>query len=255
VAFFSDNFDDILFEGRNKTYGAFEMRRKYYRQLIISASASFLVFVLIFLVPYLIINRPEKALKLSPYYTEYISSQPVDIIPPEDELLPELIKLQKKAAYTVPQVVTNVDDQALSDLNNDTEESDTTTQGNNTDGSTHGVLDGEGADDDAIYTYVQEPPVFPGGDLARKSFIQRNIVYPQLAKQNKIHGIVYVSFIVEKNGTLTNAKIMQGIGAGCDDEALRVVRLMPKWKAGKRQGHEVRVQIVMPLNFILQAAK
>jgi periplasmic protein TonB len=253
VAFISDNFDDILFEGRNKSYGAFEMRRKYYRQLIIAAAASFLVFVLIFLIPYIIINRPEKVWKQSPIYSEYISSQPVDIVQPEDELLPELKKLQKKAAYTVPQVVTNEDDQALSDLNNDAEESDTTTKGNNPDGSTLGVLDGEGADDDAIYTYVQEPPVYPGGDLARKSFIQHNIVYPQLAKQNKIHGIVYVSFIVEKNGTLTNAKIMQGIGAGCDDEALRVVSKMPRWKPGKRQGHEVRVQIVMPLNFILQS--
>jgi periplasmic protein TonB len=252
VAFFSDNIDDILFENRNKTYGAFEMRRKYNKQFIISALVSVLVFVLIFLIPFIIINRPEKALKESPYYTEFISSQPVDIVPPEDELLPELIKLQKKAAYTVPQVVTNADEKALSDLNSDTEEADTTLKGNNPDGSTHGVLDGEGADDDAIYTYVQEPPVFPGGDMARKSFIQHNIVYPQLAKQNKIQGIVYVSFIVEKNGTLTNAKIMQGIGAGCDDEALRVVKLMPKWKPGKRQGHEVRVQIVMPLNFILQ---
>jgi periplasmic protein TonB len=252
VTFFSDNFDDILFRSRNKTYGAYELRKKYYKQLIISAIVALSVFVLIFLIPYIIINRPERVLKESPYYTEFFP-QPKDMIRPENDLLPELKKLQKKAAFTVPQVVTNVDDKALSDLNDDSEESDTTNKGNNTDGSSHGVLDGEGTDNDAIYTYVQEPPVFPGGDLARKSFIQHNIIYPQLAKQNKIQGIVYVSFIVEKNGTITNIKIMQGIGAGCDDEALRVVRLMPRWKAGKRQGHEVRVQIIMPLNFILQS--
>ena len=251
MAFFSDNFDDILFESRNKIYGAFEMRRKYYKQLIISASISFLVFVLIFLIPYLIINRPEKALKESPYYSEYISSQPIDIIQPEDELLPELKKLQKKAAFTVPQVVTNVDDQTLSDLNNDAEESDTTTKGNNSDGSTHGVLDGEGTDDDAIYTYVQEPPVYPGGEQALKSFLQRNIRYPKLAIDNKIQGKVHVSFVVEKNGTLSNLKVVQGIGAGCDDEALRVVSKMPRWKPGKRQDHEDRFQLMMPVNFIL----
>jgi periplasmic protein TonB len=253
VSIFPDNFDDILFKDRNKTYGAYILRKKYYKQLLLSILIIIPVFILVALILYLIINQPETILKESPYYSEYLSQPSANIIQPDEELLPELKKLQKKAAYTIPQVVTNEDEQALSDLNTDSEESDTTTNGTSNSGSSNGVLDGSGTDDDAIYTFVQEPPSFPGGDLARKSFIQRNIRYPKLAIQNKIQGRVYVSFIVEKNGSVSNVKVIQGIGAGCDDEAIRVVMMMPRWKPGKRQGHEVSVQQNMPINFILPA--
>jgi periplasmic protein TonB len=249
---FSDNFDDILFRNRNRDYGAYVLRNKYRIRVIISLCISVTVFVLIFLIPYIIINQPEPVLKESSFLTEYINSPPPDMAQP-DELLPELKKLQKKAAYTVPIVVANEDDQALSELNADAQKSDTTLNGTNTDGSNHGVLDGSGSDDNAIYTVVQESPEFPGGAQARKTFLQRNIRYPKLAINNKIQGIVHVSFIVEKNGALTNVKITQGVGAGCDEEALRVIRLMPRWKPGKQQGHEVRVVIDLPIAFILQS--
>jgi periplasmic protein TonB len=253
VSIFPDNFDDILFKDRNKSYGAYILRKKYHKQLLLSILIIIPVFILVAVILYIIINQPEPVLKESPYYSEYLSQPSANIIQPDEELLPELKKLQKKAAYTVPRVVTDEDEQVLSDLNADSEESDTTTNGTNNSGSSNGVLDGFGVDDNAIYTYVQEPPAFPGGDQARKAFLQRNIRYPKLATQNKIQGIVHVSFIVEINGTLTNLKITQGIGAGCDDEALRVIRMMPRWKAGKRQGREVRVVIDLPITFILQA--
>lgn len=86
-------------------------------------------------------------------------------------------------------------------------------------------------------------------------FLRNNIKYPSLALQNKIQGKVYISFIIEKDGSISNVKVLQGIGAGCDEEALRVTRLMPKWKPGKTQGHEVRVVINMPVNFVLQMSK
>jgi periplasmic protein TonB len=253
VSLFSDNFNDFLFQNRNKTYGAYLLRKRYNKQLVLSTLFTVAFFVLVAVISFLIVNRPEPDLKESPYFSEYLPQPTVNIIQPDEALLPELKKLEKKAAYTAPQVVFNADEQELSDLNTDADPADTTTNGTNANGSSNGVLDGSGVDDDAIYTYVQEPPAFPGGDLARKSFIQRNLKYPQLALQNKIQGIVYASFVVEKDGSITSIKILQGIGAGCDDEALRVVRLMPKWKAGKRQGHEVRVQLIMPLNFILQS--
>ncbi len=253
MSFFSDNIDEILFNARNKSYGAYFLRRRYYKQLLFAFLISISVFTLCFLIPFLIINQPEDTLVESPYFSEYLSAPPKDIPPPDETLLPEIKKLEKKAAYTVPKVVFNQEDQDLSNLDTETEKSDTTTKGKSVDGSSNGVLDGEGSDDNAIYTYVQEVPTFPGGEQAMKNFLQRNIVYPKLAYQNKIQGRVYVAFIVEKNGTLSAIKVAQGIGAGCDDEAVRVVRIMPKWKAGKRQGHEVRVQIIMPINFILQA--
>jgi periplasmic protein TonB len=252
VSNFPDNFDDILFKDRNKTYGAYLLRKKYHKQLSLSILIIISVFTLVAIISYLIINQPEHLLKESPYYSDFLSQSPVNIIQPDDELLPELRRIQKKAAYTIPQVVTNEDDQALSDLNTDSEKSDTTINGTSNSGSSNGVLDGSGSDNDAIYTYVQEPPEYPGGDQARKSFLQRNIRYPKLAIQNKIQGKVYVSFIVEKNGSVSNVKVVQGIGAGCDDEAIRVAMMMPRWRPGKSQGHEVRVLQNMPINFILQ---
>ena len=249
----SDNIDDILFSKKNQSYGAYFLRKRYYKQLLFAILISISVFTLVFLVPYLIITQPEDTHVESPYFSEYLSTPPKNIPPPDETLLPEIKKLEKKAAFTVPKVVFNEDEQELNKLNTDNDKADTTTKGTNTNGSSNGVLDGDGSDDNAIYTFVQEVPSFPGGEQAMKLFLQRNTIYPKLAQQNKIQGRVYVSFIVEKNGSLSAIKVAQGIGAGCDDEAVRVVRLMPKWKAGKRQGHEVRVQIIMPINFILQA--
>jgi len=252
VSIFSDNLDEILFQNRNKVYGAYLLRKKYHKQLLLSFLIIVSAFSTIAFIEYLLINQPEPEIKESPFFSEFMPQPQNNNIQPPEELLPELKKLEKKAAYTVPKIVNNEDDQT-NDLNADQERSDTTNSGTSNNGSSNGVLDGSGTDDNAIYTYVQEAPAFPGGEQALKSFVQHNIVYPKLAKQNKIQGRVYVSFVVEKNGSLTDIKVVQGIGAGCDDEALRVVRLMPKWKPGRRQGHEVRCYISMPLNFVFQS--
>ena len=247
----SDNFDEILFRNRNTVYGAYVFRRNYNKRLFISVLIAAGFFVILFVIPFVYMKKPETVLKESPVYSDYFPIPPKEIIEPDELILPELKRIQNKAAFTAPQVVINADEKELSDLNTEDEKSDTTLNGSNPDGSSAGVLDGTGSKDDPIYTYVQEQPMFPGGDAARKIFIQRNLTYPKLAINNKIQGVVYTSFIVEKDGTLSNIKVLQGIGAGCDDEALRVIRMMPRWKPGKRQGHEVRVQVQMPLKFIL----
>jgi protein TonB len=253
VNIFSDNLDEILFQNRNKIYGAYLLRKKYHKQLLLSFLIIISVFSTIALIVFLLINQPEPEIKESPFFSEFMPQPQTNQIQPPEELLPELKKLEKKAAYVVPKIVNSDDDLTSNDLNVDQERSDTTNLGTSNNGSSNGVLDGSGTDDNAIYTYVQELPAFPGGEQALKSFIQRNMIYPKLAQQNKIQGRVYVSFVVEKNGSLTDIKVVQGIGAGCDDEALRVVRLMPKWKPGRRQGHEVRCYISMPLNFVFQS--
>lgn len=102
-----------------------------------------------------------------------------------------------------------------------------------------------------IFTVVEENPMFPGGDEARMTFLRDNIKYPQMARESGIQGTVYVTFVVEPSGSITNIKILRGIGGGCDEEALRVVRQMPKWKPGKQRGKSVRVQFNMPIRFVL----
>lgn len=105
--------------------------------------------------------------------------------------------------------------------------------------------------DDEVYTDVVTDPEFPGGMEALYQYIANNIQYPQLARDNAITGKVYVTFFVEKDGRITNPKILRDIGGGCGDEAIRVVKSMPRWSPGKQRGKPVRVQFNLPVNFNL----
>jgi len=106
-----------------------------------------------------------------------------------------------------------------------------------------------------VFKIVEEPAEFSGGETARLNFLSQNLKYPDEARKNNIQGIVYVGFIVEPDGSLTDIKILRGIGGGCDEEVLRVVSIMPKWKPGKQSGKNVRVQFSMPVKFVMQGGK
>ena len=106
--------------------------------------------------------------------------------------------------------------------------------------------------EEEVFVIVEQVPEYPGGDEARLNFLRNNIKYPQMAREAGIQGTVYVSFVVEKDGSVTQVKIARGIGGGCDEEAIRVTKLMPKWKSGKQRGKEVRVSYNMPIKFTLQ---
>lgn len=102
-----------------------------------------------------------------------------------------------------------------------------------------------------IFTVVEESPAFPGGIAARTKFLQENMIYPQIARENRIQGTVYVTFVVEINGNLTDVRVLRGIGGGCDEEAVRVIKTMHNWSPGKQRGKPVRVQFNMPIKFTL----
>jgi len=112
----------------------------------------------------------------------------------------------------------------------------------------------EPVDPDAgkVFTYVEEQPTFPGGESAMYEYLQKNIKYPPLARENGITGRVFLTFIVGPDGDIRDVKVLRGIGAGCDEEAMRVVKTMPKWKPGKQNGRSVNVQFNMPINFTLK---
>lgn len=103
-----------------------------------------------------------------------------------------------------------------------------------------------------VYNVVEVDPKFPGGIEALYKYLAENITYPQQAKDSGIQGRVYVTFVVEKDGSITGAKVLRGIGGGCDEEALRVVNAMPKWTPGKQLGEPVRVQFNLPVVFKLK---
>jgi protein TonB len=103
-----------------------------------------------------------------------------------------------------------------------------------------------------IFTIVENDPEFPGGMDALYKYLAENIKYPQLARDNGITGKVFVTFVVERDGSIANVKLLRDIGGGCGAEAIRVVKSMPKWNPGKQRGKAVRVQFNLPVNFTLK---
>ena len=107
-------------------------------------------------------------------------------------------------------------------------------------------------DKNGVYQICEQMPEFPGGEKALMDYVSKNVVYPQEAQNKGISGRVFVSFIVEKDGSVSNVKVQRGIGGGCDEEAVRVISAMPNWKPGKMKGEPVRVSYMMPITYKLQ---
>ena len=106
-------------------------------------------------------------------------------------------------------------------------------------------------EESAAFVVVDEEPQYPGGMDALYAFLKENIRYPQQARDNGITGKVYVTFVVEKDGSISNPRLLRDIGGGCGAEAIRVVRMMPRWIPGKLRGETVRVQFNLPVKFTL----
>jgi protein TonB len=103
-----------------------------------------------------------------------------------------------------------------------------------------------------IFTVVEQNPEFPDGQAALMKYLAANIKYPTLARENNISGKVILQFVVDEDGGISDIKAARGIGGGCDEEAIRVVKSMPKWKPGKQRGRPVKVRFTLPVSFKLE---
>ncbi len=110
------------------------------------------------------------------------------------------------------------------------------------------VVEEEAADE--IFTVVEENASFPDGDV--QAYLGKKIVYPEIAVENGIQGRVVLQFVVEKDGSITDIKVVRGVDSSLDKEAMRVVKEMPKWKPGKQRGKPVRSRFTLPVAFRLQ---
>lgn len=107
-------------------------------------------------------------------------------------------------------------------------------------------------DNDETFMVVEKMPEFPGGISALQAFLAKNIQFPAAAAETDVQGTVYVYFVVEKDGSISNIRILRGIGAGCDEEAERVISMLPKWKPGEQRGKPVKVSYNIPVIFKLK---
>jgi protein TonB len=110
----------------------------------------------------------------------------------------------------------------------------------------------ESVKDTFLHKITEVSPKFPGSEEARLKFLRDNIKYPEEARKKNIQGTVYTSFVIERDGSVSDVKIFRGIGDGLDDEAVRVVKSMPKWIPGKNNGKPVRSLFMMPIKFTLR---
>lgn len=105
--------------------------------------------------------------------------------------------------------------------------------------------------DEEVFSVVEQMPSFPGGEAQMMAYISKNLKYPEIAYKSGIQGRVFVKFVVERDGSITNVVVQRGIGGGCDEEAVRVIQSMPKWNPGKQKGETVRVSYMVPIFFKL----
>lgn len=103
-----------------------------------------------------------------------------------------------------------------------------------------------------VFTFVEQMPEFPGGDAELIKFLQKNIVYPQMERDNDIQGKVLIRFVVGEDGSVSDVSVVRGVSSGLDKEAQRVVKMLPKFKPGKQQGKAVKVYYNLPVVFKLQ---
>lgn len=253
--FYVDELNEIVFSNRNKEYGAYAMRNSYKKFLNRSVLIGVAILLVIVLIPFFIWKQSANANEEKTVTAEMMdmATDKKEEAPPPPPPPPEQV-MEQKAKFTAP-VVTS-DTSEVVDINQD--DLNKTTVNTNVNTNEEIVIDEGGGEniieeviETPIFTVVEEMPTFPGGDEARIKFLTENIKYPQMAKESGIQGTVFVTFVIDEKGRVADVKILRGIGGNCDEEAIRVVKMMPPWNAGKQSGKPVRVQFNMPIKFTL----
>jgi periplasmic protein TonB len=253
--FYVNQLDEIVFSNRNKEYGAYALRKAYKKFINRSVIIGVGILLLVVLIPFFIWKQTANANEEKTITTEMMdmATDKKEEAPPPPPPPPDQV-MEQKAKFTAP-VVTS-DTTEVTDINQDDLNKNTVNTNVNTNEEI--VVDDDGGDqiieevvETPIFTVVEEMPTFPGGDESRIKFLTENIHYPQMAKESGIQGTVYVTFVIDEKGRVADVKVLRGIGGGCDEEAVRVVKMMPPWNSGKQSGKPVRVQFNMPIKFTL----
>ncbi|MBE0648798.1 MAG: energy transducer TonB [Bacteroidales bacterium] len=251
----TESLEEIVFRHRNKTYGAYQLRRDYRK--FITISMIFALFVTSAAISYPLVTaiyyKPPPPIK-DKTITGVELKNPKDEQKPKPEI-PEAPEPEiEKVRFVVPVVVDSAGDESFG-----------------VQSELEGKINTEVPEENPVITIVEDRPAvieqpivetpelfveimpeFPGGVAAMRRYLSESIKYPENAKELGIQGMVYINFVVEKDGSITKVKLLRGIGEGCDEEALRVVRAMPKWHPGSQQGKTFRVSYNLPVRFTLR---
>lgn len=260
---------DLVFADRNKSYGAYELRQHYNQRLIIS----------LFIASFLMVSLVSFPLIKLKYFTDKIIIEPFvkdptivvlnplqqkKVIIPQTSTPPSSTVRVQTTRFVPPVVVSTPvteNPPVISSIN--TPVGPQNVEGPVTNGLDNIIDDpsqgnGQGVDMPADngnslvgMEILEKMPEFPGGMSAFANFLRKNLRYPESAREAGISGKVFISFVVEKDGRLTDVKVLRGIGYGCDQEATRVLKKSPLWNPGIQNKREVRVLYTIPLVFTL----
>lgn len=257
----SIRWDDIVFENRNKAYGAYLIRYIYSKHVVLAVVFTILTFSLVLALPTIIEffqgkgDVEEVALK-TVKYTDLAPPPPIDKeIPPPPQLdIPPPVKTIIKF---LPPKVTEKEVAEEEEMPTIEEVKKNDVGAETVEGTGDVVFDEpveeitKESDEDVIFTVVEQQAEYPGGFAEMSKFVGKNLKYPAAPRRMNIEGSVFVSFVVDKEGNLSDIQIVKGIHADCDKEAIRVVKLMPPWKPGKQNGRAVKSRFVLPIKFKL----
>ena len=261
----SREWRELIFEGKNQEYGAYYLRetsnKRHIRALIIITSLAVILALLPAIFKFVQDRLPkEEIVDTGVELTDVDINKPKeeDDKPPEIEIPQQ--EQQTQTAYVAPVITERPVAQEQQQIQEDLNEKPILV----------GIQDvKDGVDDapikdlddvvkvagpkkDSIYTYVDEPPTYPGGETARLKFLASKVVYPPVDLETGTQGVVYIQFTVSPSGKLTDFKVVRNVSQGLDAEALRVAKLMPDWNPGRKNGELVYVSFKMPVNFKLQ---
>lgn len=270
----SNEWTDLVFEGRNQAYGAYQLRKGTSKRniwaLLIVGLAAALLYLGLQLQKMAEANKKvenTQAVELAKLQTEKKKEAKVEkkeVIKQEPEKVVEQVKSSVK--FTAPVIKKDEEVKEEDEIKLDeVQKSDKavgafTVEGNDEVGGAVLKAKEEIAapeppkhvEETKVFTVVEQMPMFPGGDAALMSYLANNIHYPTVAAENGVQGRVVVGFVVERDGSITDVSVLRGVDPSLDREAMRVVKSMPRWTPGKQNGSAVRVKYQVPVAFRLQ---
>ena len=248
-------FDDIVFETRNKEYGAYKLRTKYNRTVMWALLVGIVIIATTIITPYLNAKALENRMKRAERQVEIKMEnldQPNETAAPPPPPPPPPADVVQQQRYVPPVVVDSIKPEDVTQLMTADD-----AQVEIKDQEVVEVVEvkeevQEAEPEEIPFVVVEEMPMFPGGDAELLKYIGANTVYPDIAKENNIQGRVIVRFCVTAKGGVSQVSILKGVDPELDKEAIRVVNTLPAFKPGKQGGKPVPVWYMVPITFTLK---
>ena len=250
-------FDDIVFEERNKEYGAYKLRKKYSKTVLVSLAIGIVILATAVITPYLNAKALDKKNKRTERQVEIKLEnldQPTEQAPPPPPPPPPPAEVVQQQRYVPPVVVDTIKpEEAKQFMTADQAQVEVKNEDVGVEAVETVKEEVQEADPEATpFVVVEEMPMFPGGDVELLKYINSNTVYPEVAKENNIQGRVIVRFCVTSKGGVSQVSILKGVDPELDKEAIRVINTLPPFKPGKQGGKPVPVWYMVPITFTLK---